>query len=187
MDIISDSFSGMYEVEKIINCKIYKNKKYYLIKWLCYPIIESTWEPKSNLKDLDYLIDDFEAQYPYSVDQNMYEIYCDELNRRIKKKNKTKISKLIQNNVNFLSRKKKIEYFSNSELKDSYLDKLKLHLHLNLDKRYIKARECELVIDLTSNDTKTDDNIIKEESNKENLDVTVKKIKTNQLIMPIME
>ena len=187
MDIISDSFSGMYEVEKIINCKIYKNKKYYLIKWLCYPIIESTWEPKSNLKDLDYLIDDFEAQYPYSVDQNMYEIYCDELNRRTKKKNKNKISKLIQNNVNFLSRKKKIEYFSNSELKDSYLDKLELHLHLNLDKRYIKARECELVIDLTSNDTKTEDNVTKEEPNKENLNVTVKKIKTNQLIMPIME
>ena len=187
MDIISDSFSGMYEVEKIINCKIYKNKKYYLIKWLCYPIIESTWEPKSNLKDLDYLIDDFEAQYPYSVDQNMYEIYCDELNRRTKKKNKTKISKLIQNNVNFLSRKKKIECFSNSELKDSYLDKLKLHLHLNLDKRYIKTRECELVIDLTSNDTKTEDNVTKEESNKENLNATVKKIKTNQLIMPIME
>ena len=78
--------------------------------------------------------------------------------------------------MKFLSRKKKIEFFTDSELKDSYLDKLKLHLHLNLDKRYIKARECELVIDLTSNDTKTEDNITKEESNKENLDVTVKKI-----------
>ena len=49
MDIISDPWSGMYEVEKIINCKIYKNKKYYLIKWLCYPIYEATWEPKSNI------------------------------------------------------------------------------------------------------------------------------------------
>ena len=187
MDIISDSFSGMYEVEKIINCKIYKNKKYYLIKWLCYPIIESTWEPKSNLKDLDYLIDDFEAQYPYSVDQNMYEIYCDELKRRSKKKNKTKISKVIQNNMKFLSRKKKIEFFTDSELKDSYLDKLKLHLHLNLDKRYIKARECELVIDLTSNFTQNEDNFTKEESDKENENVTVKRIKSNQLIMPKME
>ena len=27
-----------YEVEKIINCKYFKNKKYYLIKWLFYPI-----------------------------------------------------------------------------------------------------------------------------------------------------
>ena len=105
----------------------------------------------------------------------------------LQKKNKTKISKVIQNNMKFLSRKKKIEFFTDSELKDSYLDKLKLHLHLNLDKRYIKARECELVIDLTSNDTKTEDNVTKEESNKENLNVTVKKIKTNQLIMPIME
>ena len=67
------------------------------------------------------------------------------------------------------------------------MDKLKLHLHLNLDKRYIKARECELVIDLNSNYTKSEDNITKELSNKEDLNVTVKKIKTNQLIMPIME
>ncbi len=117
----------------------------------------------------------------------MYEIYCDELKRRSKKKNKTKISKVIQNNMKFLSRKKKIEFFTDSELKDSYLDKLKLHLHLNLDKRYIKARECELVIDLTSNFTQNEDNFTKEESDKENENVTVKRIKSNQLIMPKME
>ena len=67
MDIFSDSLSGLYEVEKIINCKIYRNKKYYWIKWICYSIIKSTWEPKSNLKDLNYLIDDFEAQYPLLI------------------------------------------------------------------------------------------------------------------------
>ena len=81
MDIICDPWNEMYEVEKIINCKIYKNKKYYLIKWLCYPIYESTWEPKSNLKNLNYMIEAFEREYPYSVDQNMYEIYCDELKK----------------------------------------------------------------------------------------------------------
>ena len=52
MDISLDPWRGFYEVEKIINSKIYRNKKYYLIKWLCYPIHESTWEPKSNLKNL---------------------------------------------------------------------------------------------------------------------------------------
>ena len=40
MEIMFDSSSNMYEVEKIINCKTYHNKKYYLIKWLCYPINE---------------------------------------------------------------------------------------------------------------------------------------------------
>ena len=75
--------SDMYEVEKIINCKYYKNKKYYLIKWLCYPINQSTWEPKSNLKNLKYLIDEFEAEYPYTIDHNMYNIFCDEDKKRI--------------------------------------------------------------------------------------------------------
>ena len=40
MEILGNSSSGMYEVEKIINSKMYKNKKYYLVKWLCYPIHE---------------------------------------------------------------------------------------------------------------------------------------------------
>ena len=187
MDIIYDPWSGMYEVEKIINCKIYKNKKYYLIKWLCYPIYESTWEPKSNLKNLNYMIDAFEREYPYSVDQTMYEIYCAELKRRIKRKNKTKISKEIQENMKLLSKKKKIEYFSDSELKDIYFDKLKIHLHLNLDKRYIKARETELVIDLSSSSSQTEENLANEELDKENMNLTDEKSNFNQLIMPVME
>ena len=47
METISAPSSGMYEVEKIINCKIFRNKKYYLIKWLCYPIYESTFLKQS--------------------------------------------------------------------------------------------------------------------------------------------
>ena len=187
MDIISDPWSGMFEVEKIINCKIYKNKKYYLIKWLCYPIYEATWEPKSNLKNLNYMIEAFEAEYPYSVDQNMYEIYCDELKRRLKRKNKAKIAKEVQTNPKFLSRKKKIEYFSDSELKDMYLDKLKIHLHLNLDKRYIKARETELVIDLSPSTFQSEENLISEELDGGNMNVTDEKSNINQLVMPILE
>ena len=81
------SCSELYEVEKIINCKYFKNKKYYLIKWLYYPINQSTWEPKSNLKNLKYLIDEFESQYPYTIDKEMYNIFCNE----IKIQNKMKI------------------------------------------------------------------------------------------------
>ena len=32
MDNITEDTKETYEVEKIINCKIYQNKKYYLIK-----------------------------------------------------------------------------------------------------------------------------------------------------------
>ena len=82
MEYMPESFSNLYEVEKIINSKSYKNKKYYLIKWLFYPINESTWEPKSNLKNLKYLIDEFESKYPYSIDQDMYNIFCEEIKKK---------------------------------------------------------------------------------------------------------
>ena len=41
MELMHDSFTEMYEIEKIINCKTYHNKKYYLINWLFYLINES--------------------------------------------------------------------------------------------------------------------------------------------------
>ena len=155
MEYKSSTLNEMYEVEKIINSKIYRNKKYYLIKWLCYPINEATWEPKSNLKNLNYMLDRFEAEYPYSIDQNMYHIYCDESKRGIKKRNKTKKEKEVHNDVKFLSKKKKFEGFTESELKDIYYDKLKAHLHINTKK---KERKNEIIIELSSNSTQTDEN-----------------------------
>ena len=187
MDIITDPLSGMFEVEKIINCKVYKNRKYYLIKWLCYPIYESTWEPKSNLKDLNYMIDVFESEYPYSVDQNMYEIYCEEIKRRLKRRNKTKVIKEIQTNMVFLSKKRKIEYFSNSELKDLFLEKLKIHLHLDLAKRRFETKESELIIDLSPSSLLSEETESNEECEKVNINVTEEKKNLNKLIMPIME
>ena len=187
MDIITDPLSGMFEVEKIINCKVYKNRKYYLIKWLCYPIYESTWEPKSNLKDLNYMIDVFESEYPYSVDQNMYEIYCEEIKRRLKRRNKTKVIKEIQTNMVFLSKKRKIEYFSNSELKDLFLEKLKIHLHLDLAKRRFETKESEVIIDLSPSSLLSEETESNEECEKVNINVTEEKKNLNKLIMPIME
>ena len=179
---IENSLSGMFEVEKIINCKIYKNKKYYLIKWLCFPIYESTWEPKSSLKNLNYMIDSFEAKYPFSVDQYMYEIYCEELKKRTKRRNKRKNnSNDIQTNTKFLQKKKKIEFFTVSELKDKYFDKLKVHLHLNMAKRHNKDKERELVIELSSSIEESEENEIKYEN------VTEEKNNYLKLIIPQME
>ena len=86
MEISADFSSGMYEVEKIINRKISRNKKYYLVKWLCYPIHECTWETKTNLKDINYMLDSFERQYPYSIDHEMYELLIRILKHILKNK-----------------------------------------------------------------------------------------------------
>ena len=154
-----DSCSEMYEVEKIINCKTFRNKKYYLIKWLCYPIGQSTWEPKSSLKHLNYLLDEFEASYPFSIDQEMYNIFCEEVKKQKTAKNKNKAIKYPVNTPKFLGRKKKIEFFSDSDLNDDYYDKLKAHLYININKKQNIATNSSndnLVIDLSSTNTSSE-------------------------------
>ena len=154
MEINDNNYSDMYEVEKIINCKSYRNKKYYLIKWLCYPISQSTWEPKSNLKNLNYMIKEFESKYPYSIDQDMYNIFCEEMEDKKRTSKKAKNLKEPSNESKFIAKKRKIEYFSDFELNNEYLDKLKKHLYIdnNNSKKIkdIKETKDELVIDLSS-------------------------------------
>ena len=130
MEINSGDMNKIYEVEKIINFKYYKNKKYYLIKWLCYPISESTWEPKSNLKYINDILIKFEKEYPYSIDQNMYNTYCSAINKRKKRSKKGQKKKDMKNGIKYLSKTKKIEEFSKTELKDVLYDKLKNHLFI---------------------------------------------------------
>ena len=137
MDINPYNMNKIYEVEKIINFKYCKNKKYYLIKWLSYPISESTWEPKSNLKYINDMLIKFEKEYPNSIDQNMYNIYCDEINKRKKRSKKGQKKKEMNKGISYLSKTKKIEGFSKTELEDVLYEKLKNHLFINITKRHI--------------------------------------------------
>ena len=191
MEYIYKSCSNFYEVEKIINCKIYKNKKFYLIKWLYFPINESTWEPKSNLKNLKNLIDEFESEYPFSVDHDMYNIFCEEINKkkRYKNKNKNKKNLLESPNENeYIGKKRKIEYFSDAELNDDYLDKLKAHLYINTDQKRIKTKNIQksnLIIDLTSSKNQIEDNISNNSTEEPNsMNFNQEKINLSKLIIP---
>ena len=170
MEISEESIDEIYEVEKIIARKIYKNKKYYLIKWLCFPISESTWEPKSNLKYLNYMMNKFEAEYPYSIDQYMYEIYNEECEKRLKRRKNGKNKKEAHKKEKLLSKKIKFEGFSKSELENEYYDKLKSHLHIYFNKKDTKN---ELIIDLapdSQNTTESDDTISNFNENEEKKD-----------------
>ena len=191
MESIYKSCSNIYEVEKIINCKFYKNKKFYLIKWLYFPINESTWEPKSNLKNLKNLIDEFESEYPFSIDHDMYNIFCEEINKKKRYKNKNKNKKNLlesQKESEYLGKKRKIEYFSDTELKDDYLDKLKTHLYINEEKKQIKSKnvpKINLIIDLRSSNDKKEENITINSSEEPNsLKSEQEKINLSKLIIP---
>ena len=161
MEINAELCDEIYEVEKIIARKIYKSKKYYLIKWLYFPINESTWEPKSNLTNINYMMNKFEAEYPSSIDQYMYDIYCEEYKKKIKRTKKSKKSQKVKK---LLSKKIKFECFSQSELKDIYYEKLKKHLHINNKK---KNDNNDLMIEISSNKTQSDDNISNLDENEE--------------------
>ena len=188
MEMFPNPINKVYEVEKIINCKFYKNKKYYLIKWLCYPISESTWEPKSNIKHLSAMLDKFEAEYPYSVDQNMYNIYCSEVKKTKKRRKRVQKSKEIPTGIKPLSKSRKIEGFSKAELKDILYEKLKNHLFINIVNRHINKIENQLIVDLSSCATSYgEDNISIFLSEKENLSETEEKNGANKLIRPILD
>ena len=189
MEINSEFINEIYEVEKIINFKYYKNKKYYLIKWFSYPISESTWEPKSNLKYINNMLTKFEKEYPYSIDQNMYNFYCDEINKRKKRSKTGKKNKRIKYEINYLSKTKKIEGFTKTELKDVLYDKLKNHLFIYIIKRHINHNKVKnkVIIDLSTCNTS-----FNEENNsiyfheKENLNGMEEKNDENKLIKPII-
>ena len=189
MEINSGDMNKIYEVEKIINFKYYKNKKYYLIKWFSYPISESTWEPKSNLKYINDILIKFEKDYPYSIDQIMYNIYCNEVIKRKKESKKCQKKKEMKNGIKYLSKTKKIEEFSKTELKDVLYDKLKNHLFINITKRLINVNknENQVIIDLsTCNTCPSEENISISISGNEYLNDSEENDE-NKLIRPILE
>ena len=179
--------SDIYEVEKIINCKYIRNKKYYLIKWLYYPINQSTWEPKSNLENLEYMIKDFESKYPYSIDSFMYNIFYNDVKAKKKSKNRN-----TNNNIKFLSKKRNKDFYSSIEELDKVnLDSLKKHLYISDNKIQLnddKQKNGDLIIDLRA-EGKENESKLNNFSENENKAKYIKEGKSNvpKLIMPIFE
>lgn len=55
---------GSYVIEKILNLKIEKGERHYLIKWKGYDLpSDNTWEPLSNLTNLTQDIIDYERAH----------------------------------------------------------------------------------------------------------------------------
>jgi hypothetical protein len=180
----SPLLSDTYEVEKIINCKYIRNKKYYLIKWLYYPINQSTWEPKSNLENLEYMIEDFESKYPYSIDSFMYDIFCNDTETKKKLKNRNK-----NTNTKLLSKKRNKNFNSSIEELDKLnLDILKTHLYIRDNKKQLyenKQKNDDLIIDLRAEKKENEEKLNNSSENEINEKYS-KEQKSNvpKLIMP---
>ena len=130
----------------------------------------------------------FEHEYPYSIDKEMYDIYCTETKKRKSKSHKVKRDKEIKSEKKFLSKKKKPECFTESELNDRYYDKLKSHLYINKTKRKTNKLENDCIIDLSSNTTtNSEENISSFQDEKESIIEIEEKENSNRLIVPILE
>ena len=53
-----------YEVDTIIDSRIYKGKLQYLVHWKGYDKSERTWEPVSNLMNSPKIVEQFHASHP---------------------------------------------------------------------------------------------------------------------------
>jgi hypothetical protein len=49
-----------YEVETILDKRIFRGKPQYLVKWTGYPLHDATWEPTNHLGNADRKIKEFE-------------------------------------------------------------------------------------------------------------------------------
>ena len=56
-----------YEVERILNSRIYRKKKQYLIKWKGWDDSHNTWEPETNVENATDLVTEFHRQNPEAV------------------------------------------------------------------------------------------------------------------------
>ena len=95
--------NNYYEVEKIMDRRIVKGKKEYLIKWKGYPENQSTWEPNSHLTYIQELVKKFNEEYNNKGNGND--------NNKIKSNNKKKEKKeminLEEKNIKNIKNKEK--------------------------------------------------------------------------------
>jgi len=58
-----------FEVKKILNKRVVREKEKFLVKWKGYMVEEDTWESRENLENAKELVDEFEREYEEEVEE----------------------------------------------------------------------------------------------------------------------
>ena len=56
-----------FEVEKILNKRMIREKEKFLVRWKGYMVEEDTWENRENLENAKELVEEFEREYGEEV------------------------------------------------------------------------------------------------------------------------
>ena len=70
IELEEDGAIGEYEVEKILNSRIYRRKLQYEVKWEGWDEGYITWEPVENVKNARELVEEFHTQNPDAVGES---------------------------------------------------------------------------------------------------------------------
>ena len=71
-----------YQVEKIITRKTVGKNRMYLIKWEGYPLKDCSWEPVSHLDNISDMLENFNENYPNSIDKKRLKKYLRIIKRK---------------------------------------------------------------------------------------------------------
>ena len=75
-----------YDVEYIITRRTEGKKNFYLIKWEGYPIKDCSWEPISHLSNVMDMVNEFDDNFPSSIEQKALKEFYVELRKYEHKK-----------------------------------------------------------------------------------------------------
>ena len=154
-----------FDVESIISRKCNGKNKLYLIKWAGYPIKECTWEPITHLHKIINLVENFEKNFPNSINKRFLKNYLratnNNLKRKIKRKNQyiknrdLKNRNNIKNNHIIIDLQNSVIINEENKIKEETENKEQGD---NLDIKIIEIEELKTDINESTNDITLEEN-----------------------------
>ncbi len=154
--LVNTQKTDLYNIEYIITRRTEGKKNFYLIKWEGYPIKDCSWEPISHLSNIKDMVQKFDDNFPYSINQKALKEFYIELQKYEHKKYLQK-KRILKNIKNKKQKSKKIiislfefnlDSIDNNEEKE---EPIKIEINSTVDINENKENNDTLVKDFSIN------------------------------------
>ena len=165
-----------FDVEYIITRRTERKKNFYLIKWEGYPIKDCSWEPISHLSNVMDMVNEFDHNFPNSIEQKSLKEFYAEL-KKYKHEKFLKKKRMLKNR-----KEKKLE--SNKII--IAIDDISSNNSINQKEEKIKKEATSISL-FENDDNKENENILTEINSDEiNNNTENEKREKLKLIKPII-